>query len=103
MARKFLAFLVFGLMVWSGATCAFGQQLLEVRHFAGSPGGAGTSDGVGSEARFQFPNAVWGDGTYLYVSDQRGLAIRRIDLSSGEVRLIAGNLTTSGMMDGVGT
>lgn len=84
-------------------SCAFGRQVLEVQHFAGSPGGPGTGDGIGAGARFQNPNAVWGDGTYLYVSDQNGRAIRRVDLASKEVLLLAGSLSTAGVVDSVGT
>jgi sugar lactone lactonase YvrE len=91
------------LAFFSHVTCGFSQQMFEVRHFAGSPGGVGTADGVGREARFQSPSAVWGDGTYLYVLDQFGRAIRQVTIATGEVRLIAGSLTSSGMVDGVGT
>jgi hypothetical protein len=82
---------------------ASAQQLFEVKHFAGSPGGPGTRDGIGANARFTGPRGIWGDGTYLYVGDQYGKAIRRITLATGEVRLIAGSVTASAMIDGVGT
>jgi sugar lactone lactonase YvrE len=103
MFQKYLAPLVVGLFLLTGSTYVFGQQLLAVQHFAGSLGGPGTRDGVGSDARFQVPIAVWGDGTYLYIADQGGRVIRRVDADTGEVHLIAGSLSQSGAVDGVGT
>ncbi len=75
---------------------AFAQSF-EVKHFAGSPGGIGTADGFGPAARFQSPSAIWGDGTYLYVGDHIGRGIRRITIATGEVRLIAGSLSSAGI------
>jgi hypothetical protein len=103
MFQKYLTPLIVGLVLLAGPMCVFGQQLFEVRHFAGSLGGPGTRDGVGSDARFQVPIAVWGDGTYLYIADQGGRAIRRVDADTGEVHLIAGSLSQLGSVDGVGT
>src|SRR6516162_713977 len=103
MFQKYLTPLIVGLVLLAGSTCVFGQQLFEVRHFAGSLGGPGTRDGVGSDARFNTPIAVWGDGTYLYIADEAGRAIRRVDADTGEVHLIAGSLSQLGSVDGVGT
>ena len=80
----------------------FGQQTFEVRHFAGSPGGLGSADGVGPAARFRYPSDIWGDGTYLYVSDQSGYTIRRVTIATAEVRLIAGSSSEGGYQDGIG-
>ena len=47
----------------------------------------GLSDGVGVEASFSYPDAIWGDGTYLYVA-QNSPTIRRISISTGTVTTI---------------
>ncbi len=57
--------------------------------FAGDDYGEGLSDGVGVEASFSYPDAIWGDGTHLYVT-QNSATIRRISLSTGEVTTIGG-------------
>jgi hypothetical protein len=106
MFQKFIkSLLSIFILVLAAGQSAFAQQLFEVRHFAGSPGGPGTRESIGANARFQGPNAVWGDGTYLYVGDGSaiGSTIRRVTLSTGEVQLIAGSLTAYGSADGVGT
>lgn len=97
-----LRLVLFVLAIFALAVDCFAQQTFEVRHFAGSPGGVGTADSVGADARFQNPSEVWGDGTYLYVSDQSGHAIRRVTIATGDVRLVAGSLTSSGFADGSG-
>jgi hypothetical protein len=103
MVYRWACFLLVLISVSGLEQRASAQQLFEVKHFAGSPGGSGARDGVGPNARFSGPRALWGDGTYLYASDQYGKAIRRITLATGEVRLIGGSLTAVGMVDAVGT
>jgi len=56
----------------------------EVTTLAGKANTSGSQDGVGSAARFAFPGAIWGDGTFLYVSDN-GM-IRTVNIATGEVR-----------------
>ena len=47
-------------------------------------------DGIGLNARFSCPSALWGDGQgLLYVADST--AIRKIDLNSGQVTTVAGS------------
>ena len=58
-----------------------------VSPFAGSNYVEGVRDGVGVEAFFSYPDAIWGDGTHLYVT-QNTVTIRRISLSTGEVTTI---------------
>lgn len=58
-------------------------------------------DGQGTAARFRSPADVWGDGTYLYVTDESTL--RRVRLSDFEVKTIAGMPGVSGSTDGVGS
>jgi hypothetical protein len=72
----------------------------QVSTFAGTPRAQGTVDGIGSAARFVYPQGLWGDGTYLYVAD--GHAIRRITIASAEVTTVAGNLIQPAIDDGVG-
>ncbi len=67
---------------------------------AGSPGKHGTTDGVGSAARFQSPKgiAVGVDGV-LYVADSASHTIRRVS-SGGEVTTLAGKAGEPGFVDG---
>ncbi len=75
-----------------------------VTTFAGSSGFSGLTDGVGSAARFDLPQGMTTDGTYLYVADYLNNAIRRIDPATQTVSIFAGSPTgASGYADGVGT
>jgi IPT/TIG domain-containing protein/putative pyrroloquinoline-quinone binding quinoprotein len=56
----------------------------EVTTLAGKANTSGIQDGVGPAARFAFPGAIWGDGTFLYVSDSGML--RTVNIATGEVR-----------------
>ena len=76
----------------------------EVSTFAGpGPGSstAGSSDGIGTAARFSFPYGIVSISGYLYVFDFGSHRIRRIDLNTAEVVTIAGS--SSGDADGTGT
>ena len=76
--------------------------------FAGSPwGGAGFSDGVGTNAIFNSPRGVtWDPATgNLYVSEDNGGRVRLVT-SAGFVSTLAGSTfsgATTGFADGVGT
>lgn len=61
-----------------------------VTTIAGSPGNFGRQDGVGTEARFNYPSgvAVHSSGD-VYIADSRGNTIRRIS-PTGEVVQVAG-------------
>jgi hypothetical protein len=72
----------------------------EVTTIAGTPGISGFVDGPREQARFEFPGALWGDGTFLYVTD--GSTIRKLNLESGEVTTIAGARGTVAEIDGIG-
>ena len=61
-----------------------------VTTLAGSPGAAGSDDGAQSIARFNQPARITTDRTYLYVTDTINRTIRRIEISSGNVKTIAG-------------
>jgi sugar lactone lactonase YvrE len=71
-----------------------------VTTLAGSPGLSGTTDGLGSDARFKYPTgiAVHGDGT-LYVADSNNFTIRTIT-PEGLVSTLAGVPGVSGSTDG---
>ena len=50
-----------------------------VTTIAGTAGAAGSTDGTGSEARFDGPYGITTDGTSLFVVDTWNHTIRRID------------------------
>ncbi len=71
-----------------------------VSTIAGSPGGAGSANGVGSAAKFNGPNAVAVDATgNVYVADTYNHIIRQIT-SLGSVSTISGVAGISGSADG---
>jgi sugar lactone lactonase YvrE len=71
----------------------------QVITFAGSPGGAGIGDGVGTDAFFYHPyGSVW-HGDKLYIADGWGQSIRVFDLDTGEVSTLAGVPGESGLVD----
>jgi len=74
-----------------------------VTTFAGSPGNAGSTDGVGSAARFNNPTgiAVDASGT-VYVSDTTSNLIRKIT-PAGLVTTLAGVAGVAGAQDGPGS
>ncbi|HUB67132.1 MAG TPA: NHL repeat-containing protein [Candidatus Methylacidiphilales bacterium] len=73
-----------------------------VKTLAGVPYNAGFSDGMGSQARFNYPYgiAVSRDGT-VYVADTNNQVIRKIT-PDGMVKTIAGRLGIKGGSDGPG-
>ncbi|HWS70465.1 MAG TPA: NHL repeat-containing protein, partial [Thermoanaerobaculia bacterium] len=75
---------------------------LTFTHLAGSPGGSGFDDAVGSAARFSEPSWVASDTAgNVYVSDTGNATVRKI-LPSGEVRTLAGFAGARGTNDGFG-
>ena len=78
----------------------------EVSTLAGEAEIPGFDDGVGAEARFDFPIGITTDGLNLYVSDQTNYLIRKIVIATGEVTTLAGTLDTTcdvNDYDGIGT
>jgi len=71
----------------------------EVTTLAGT-GTAGSNDGPGVQATFSSPMGLCTDGTNLYVADNNGNRIRKIDLASGEVSTVAGG--GMGSTNGIG-
>jgi hypothetical protein len=72
----------------------------EVTTFAGKPGGPGAADGWREGARFVVPGGIWGDGRFLYVSDNQ--TMRRVEISTGLVTTIAGAPYIKNYADGKG-
>ncbi|HEY4246910.1 MAG TPA: immunoglobulin domain-containing protein, partial [Lacunisphaera sp.] len=73
-----------------------------VTTLAGLPGVPGSSDGVGTTARFYSPSAVAVDGTgNVFVPDMGNFTIRKIT-SAGTVTTFAGAAGQSGNVDGTG-
>ncbi len=76
-----------------------------VSTFAGSTTGAsGSSDGIGTAARFFRPYDITNDGTNLYVSDYNNCTIRKIVIATANVTTFAGTVgSCSPLTDGIGT
>ena len=74
-----------------------------VTTLAGTAGARGSTNGTGSDARFNYPFGIATDGTNLYVADEEGYTIRKIVISSGVVTTLAGSADVSGIADGTGT
>jgi len=72
---------------------------------AGAPaGGAGTRDGVGTQARFSFPTALAFDAAgRMYIADRANHAIRRMTVPAFDVTTFAGSKPSFGSNDGTGT
>ncbi|MCP4134375.1 MAG: hypothetical protein GY754_25600 [bacterium] len=75
----------------------------ETRTIAGEAGSHGSTDGIGSAARFCYPQGITTDGSNIYVSDSSNHTIRKIVIETGEVTTIAGRAGSSGSIDGIGS
>lgn len=74
-----------------------------VTTFAGTKGSFGSTDGIGTSAKFYYPYALTSDGLgNLYVADEYNHVIRKIVLASGEVTTFVGQKGTHGPIDGIG-
>lgn len=73
-----------------------------VTTLAGTAGASGSTDGVGAAARFTSPSGITTDGTSLYVTDNQHHSVRKIDIATGSVAMLAGS-GTCGWADGTGT
>ena len=56
-------------------------------------------DGIGPAARFQSPRGIWGDGTFLYVTDEGMHNVRRVRIENGETVTVAGTAGKAGAED----
>lgn len=65
----------------------------------------GSTDGIGSVAKFYYPMGITTDGVNLYVADTENDTIRKVEISSGLVSTFAGqpNITTPYADDSDGT
>jgi len=73
----------------------------KVTTLAGSPGVAGSTDGVDRiNARFSSPTNITTDGRNLYVADFGNRTVRRISLADGKVDTIAGRAGVPGTDNG---
>lgn len=70
-----------------------------VTTLAGSPGSAGSSNGVQGAALFNGPANIATNGKSLYVTDYNNMTIREIVISSGTVSTLAGIAGTYGTND----
>lgn len=75
----------------------------KVSTIAGLAGASGSTDGIGSLARFNLPVGITTDGTNLYVADRDNHAIRKVEIATQQVSTIAGLAGNSGSTDGDGT
>ena len=73
-----------------------------VSTFAGMAQNPGSTDGIGTAARFQTPSEITTDGTNLYVADSMNNIIRKIVISTQAVSTLAGS-GTNNVVDGTGT
>lgn len=93
----------------SGAAYTSGSLFETFRNtvvtIAGSPGVTGSTDAVGTSARFTIPNGITisPDSTTLYVTDYGNSTIRKIDLATGTVTTLAGKTGVTGSANEIGT
>ncbi|MCP3059699.1 hypothetical protein LXT21_13005 [Myxococcus sp. K38C18041901] len=73
----------------------------DVTTLAGAAGSPGNQDGVGAAARFDTPQSLTGDATFLYVTGWDGL-LRRVALEDGRTTTLLGNADDVRPVDGVG-
>ena len=97
--------IVIGFVAMIVASNATAQTIYEpyvIRTFAGMAGDVGSTDGVGTDARFNLPTGVVVDKAGdIYVSDYGNHTIRKIT-PQGEVSTFAGTAGASGSEDGTG-
>jgi sugar lactone lactonase YvrE len=101
-------------MASNGSTVWIGDQLNQllrsmdtasasVGTLAGQIGNAIEQNGTGSSAGFNYPAGMTTDGKFLYVCDQYGMTIRKVDIATGAVTTIAGSDGSAGFVNGAGT
>jgi hypothetical protein len=71
--------------------------------FAGTFGQAGSADGSGTSASFNYPNGITSDGSDIYVADTLNHTIRVIRKKTGVVSTLAGTAGQAGYEDGTGS
>jgi hypothetical protein len=73
-----------------------------VTTLAGVAGSSGSTDGIGSAARFRCGWSATSDGTSVFLTDIHNQTIRKIDIASGAVTTLAGSPGSYGSGDGLG-
>jgi len=73
-----------------------------VTTLAGAAGLDGSTDGIGSAARFYDPCGITTDGTNLYAADTYNQTIRMMVIATGVVTTVAGTAGAIGSTDGTG-
>jgi hypothetical protein len=78
---------------------------LSVTTFAGLAGSSGSTNGIGTNAKFQLPIeiSISPDALFALVADTRNSLIRHIIISTGTVSTLAGVARSYGSTDGIGT
>jgi hypothetical protein len=61
------------------AECKPSDGPRELTRLLGTPGGRGTADGIGRDARFNNPESIVGDDEFVYVSDELGWSLEDED------------------------
>lgn len=75
----------------------------QVTTIAGTASSAGSIDGTGTGAKFNWPLGITTDGTNLYVSDYTNNTIRKIVIATNVVTTLAGTVGVAGSVNGTGT
>jgi hypothetical protein len=73
----------------------------DVTTWAGQSGQMAHADGMGNAARFANPAGLSTDGTVIWVADAGNAVIREIDVATGQVSTIAGQVGNPGNNDGM--
>lgn len=74
-----------------------------VTTFAGTAGATGSTDDIGTAARFLNPVGITNDGTNLYVCDFGNHTVRKIVISSAVVTTLAGTAGATGTTNATGS
>ena len=79
-------------------------QSKQISNFVGQWGVMGTADGIASDASFYAPTGIAADGRgNLFVVDNRGCTVRKIQIATSTVSTLAGIPVTCGSTDGAGS
>lgn len=70
--------------------------------FAGTFNSGGSTDGVGTAAKFSRIGDIVSDGTSLYIANAGG-TIRKVDIATATVSTVVGTAGSSGYVNGIGT